>query len=44
MAKNEEFKEVFNWWYLVGIVLALVAFPLTHILAGVYVFLLSHSI
>jgi hypothetical protein len=35
MANNEEFKEVFNWWYLLGIVGALVAFPLLHILAWV---------
>jgi hypothetical protein len=32
---DAEFKEVFNWWYFVGIVAALVAFPLLHILAWV---------
>lgn len=30
---NTEFKEVFNWWYFFGIVCALVAFPLLHIIA-----------
>jgi hypothetical protein len=38
MSDDKAFKEVFNWWYFLGIVLALVAFPLLHILAGWYVF------
>nr|WP_277750979.1 hypothetical protein [Ningiella ruwaisensis] len=42
MANNEEHKEAFNWWYFFGIVGALVAFPLLHILAGWYVFFFSH--
>ncbi|MFC4701739.1 hypothetical protein ACFO4O_16425 [Glaciecola siphonariae] len=42
MADNEDFKEVFNWWYLLVIVLALVAFPMLHILAGWYVFFFSN--
>ncbi|MFT6270164.1 MAG: hypothetical protein ACJAVV_002993 [Alphaproteobacteria bacterium] len=41
MGDNTEFKEVFNWWYLFGIVGVLVAFPLLHILAGWYVFFFS---
>lgn len=35
MGDQSEFKEVFNWWYFFGIVGALVAFPLLHILAWV---------
>lgn len=42
MGDNAEFKEVFNWWYFLGIVAALVAFPLLHILAGWYVFFFSN--
>lgn len=42
VADNEEFKEKFNWWYMLGIVLALVAFPLLHILSGWYVFFFSN--
>ncbi len=42
MGENTEFSEVFNWWYFFGIVGALVAFPLMHILAGWYVFFLSN--
>jgi hypothetical protein len=35
MVEKTEFKEVFNWWYFFGIVVALVAFPLSHIIAWV---------
>ncbi|WP_284731244.1 hypothetical protein [Glaciecola sp. XM2] len=42
MANDKGFKEVFNWWYFLGIVLALVSFPLVHILAGWYVFFFSN--
>lgn len=33
MSNDTEFKEVFNWWYFGGILVALVAFPLLHILS-----------
>lgn len=33
--ENGEFKEEFNWWYFFGILAALVAFPLLHILAWI---------
>lgn len=33
MSNDAEFKELFNWWYFLGILVALVAFPLLHILA-----------
>ena len=42
MADDGEFNEAFNWWYFLGIVLALLAFPLMHIVAGIYVFLVSN--
>jgi len=35
MGNDTEFKEVFNWWYFFGILAALLAFPLLHILAWV---------
>ena len=38
MTENTEFKEVFNWWYFIGIVVTLLAFPLLHVLAGWYAF------
>lgn len=41
MSGNEEFKEDFNWWYLLAIVVALVAFPLLPTLAGWYAFYFS---
>lgn len=42
MADNEKFKEEFNWWYLIAIVITLVAFPLMHILGGWYVYFFSN--
>lgn len=42
MGDNTEFKDVFNWWYFLAILGALLAFPLLHILAGWYVFFFSH--
>lgn len=42
MGDNTEFKEVFNWWYFLGILGVLLVFPLLHILAGWYVFFFSH--
>ncbi|MFW8589172.1 hypothetical protein ACOI22_00025 [Glaciecola sp. 2405UD65-10] len=33
MGSDTEFKEVFNWWYFFGILAALAAFPLLHIIA-----------
>ncbi|GEM_PF-254302 len=42
MSDDGNFKEAFNWWYVLGILLALLAFPLMHIVAGVYVFILSN--
>jgi len=33
--EHGEFKEVFNWWYFFGILAALLAFPLLHILAWI---------
>ncbi|MGQ8366857.1 hypothetical protein [Glaciecola sp. 1036] len=41
MADHGNFKEAFNWWYFLGILLALLAFPLMHIVAGIWVFFLS---
>jgi hypothetical protein len=41
MSDDTEFKEVFNWWYFFGIVGALIALPLLHIIAGWYVFFFS---
>lgn len=35
MGSDTEFKEVFNWWYFLGILIALLAFPLLHILAWI---------
>ena len=40
MADDTDFKEPFNWWYLLLIVLALLV-PLTHIVAGWFVFFFS---
>ena len=42
MADEGNFKEVFNWWYFLGILLAFVAFPLLHILGGVYVYVIGN--
>lgn len=42
MGDGTEFKEAFNWWYVLAILGALVAFPLLHVLAGWYVFFFSH--
>lgn len=42
MSESGSFKEVFNWWYFFGILLALLAFPLMHIIAGIYVFMISN--
>lgn len=42
MGDSKEFKEVFNVWYFFGILAALVAFPLLHILAGWWVFFFSN--
>ncbi len=41
MAGNEDFKEVFNWWYFLGAVVALLAFPLLPTLAGWFTFYFS---
>jgi len=41
MAENEDFKETFNWWYVLAILGALLAFPLMHVIAGWYVFFFS---
>jgi hypothetical protein len=38
MSDDTEFREVFNGWYAIGIVGALVAFSLMHVIAGWYVF------
>ena len=41
MAGNEDFKEVFNWWYFLAIVVALVEFPLLPTLAGIFTYLIK---
>ena len=42
MSNDTEFKEVFNGWYFLGVLVILLAFPLMHILAGWYVFFFSN--
>lgn len=42
MSDDTEFKEVFNPWYFLGILVTLLVFPLMHILAGWYVFFFSN--
>ncbi|MFT5278370.1 MAG: hypothetical protein ACI8VI_002015 [Granulosicoccus sp.] len=41
MGDETDFKEVFNGWYFIAILVVLVALPLMHILAGWYVFFFS---
>lgn len=40
MSGNEDFKEVFNWWYVLAILVTLVALPLLPTLTGIYTWLL----
>ena len=38
MADNSEFKEVYNKWYFLGAVVALLAFPLLPTICGWFTF------
>ena len=42
MSNDTEFKEVFNGWYLLAILVTLLALPLMHIISGWYVLFFSN--
>lgn len=38
MADDSQFKEVYNWWYFLGALVALLAFPLLPTICGWFAF------